>query len=151
MGARNDVQYRLFAGDFCHHKGDARIQVADNEADVIAFDQLAGFLRADGGAVRGVFDQQFDRSSENSALPVDHVGGEFGSGDFAGGQRTVNTGQGIDHADPDRRLAASLNEVGRRELYGGQSCARPQDSASIGHAALSDLLLRAFCECSRSA
>ena len=56
--------------------------------------------------------RQLDRPAENAALLVDLLGGEFGSHHFALGDRGINAGQGIDHADLDRCFAAGLDDEG---------------------------------------
>jgi len=117
MSTRDDVQDLLFAGDLRHRDRNAGIDVADDEADLIAFNQLAGFLHAGADVVGGVFDQKLDRPAENAAVFVDFFGGEFGSHHLALCNRSIGAGDRIDHADPDRRFAAGFDDEGGRELH----------------------------------
>jgi len=79
---------------------------------LIALDQLARFLHAGADVVGRVFDQKLDRSAQNAALLVDLLGGEFGAHHFALRNRGIDSGQGINHADPHRRFAAGLDDEG---------------------------------------
>ena len=58
---------------------DAGVDVADDEIDLIALDQLARLLHAGADIVRGVLHQQFGLSPEDAALLVDVLGREFGA------------------------------------------------------------------------
>ena len=110
VAAGNDVQDFLFAGDLGDRRGDARVDVADHEVDLVALDQLARLLHAGADIVGGILDQQFDLASENAALGVDLLDRELGAHHLVAGRRGIDAGERIDHADPDRRLAARLND-----------------------------------------
>ena len=47
---------------------------------------------------------------EYAAFGVDLIDRELGAHHLVAGWSGVDAGEGIDHADPDRRLAACLNE-----------------------------------------
>ena len=111
------MEHLLFAGDLRHRDRDAGIDVADDEARLIALDQLAGLLHAGADVVGGVLDQKFDRPAQNAALLVDLLGGEFGAHHLALRDRGINAGQRIDHSDPHRRFAAGLDDEGGRDLH----------------------------------
>jgi hypothetical protein len=110
--ARYDVKHLLFAGDLRHRDRDAGIDVADDEAHLIAFDQFSRLLHAGADIVCRIFDQQFDRTAEDAALLVDLFGGEFCSHHLALGDRGIDARQRIDHSDPYRRFASSLDDEG---------------------------------------
>ena len=112
MAAGNDVQDLLFAGDLGDRGGDAGIDVADHEVDLVALDQLACLLHAGADVVGGIFHQQFDLASENAAFGVHLLDGELGAHHLVAGRRGIDAGEGIDHADPDRRFAACLDDEG---------------------------------------
>jgi hypothetical protein len=74
-------------------------------------------LHAGADVIGGVFDQQFDRSTQNAALFIELFGGEFGADHLALRNGRVGSGQGIDHSDPYRRLAAGLDDVRGCKLH----------------------------------
>ena len=115
------MEHLLFASDLRHRDRNAGIHVADDEAHLIALDQLACLLHAGADVIGGIFDQEFDRPAQNAALLVDLLGGEFRSHDLALCDRGINPGQRIDHSDPDRRFAAGLDDEGGRELHRSNS------------------------------
>ena len=88
-------------GDLRDRGGDAGVHVADDEIDVVAFDELAGFLHAGAHVVGGVFDQQLELPAHDAALGVDLVDRELGAHDFVAGRRGINAGQRIDHSHFD--------------------------------------------------
>ena len=106
------MQDFLFGGDLGDRRGDAGIDVADHEVDLIALDQLARLLHAGADVVGGIFHQQFDLTSENAALGVHLLDGELGAHHLVAGRRGIDAGERIDHAHPDRRLAARLDDEG---------------------------------------
>ena len=79
MAAGNDVQDFLFGGNLGDRRGDAGIDVADDEVDLVALDQLARLLHAGADVVGGILDQQFDLAPENAAFGVDLLDRELGS------------------------------------------------------------------------
>jgi hypothetical protein len=113
MAAADDVQHFLFAGNLCNRRRDAGIDVADDEAHLIALDQLVGFLHAGADVVGGVFNQQLDLAAEDAALLVDLLDGVFGTHHLALRDRRVNAGQGIDKSDLHRSVGQGLNDEGR--------------------------------------
>ena len=102
----NDVQYLLFSGDLGDRGGDTGIDVADHEVDLIPLDQLARLLHPGADVVGGIFHQQLDLPPEYAAPGVDLFDGELGPHHLVAGLRGIDPGERIDHADPDRRLAA---------------------------------------------
>jgi hypothetical protein len=104
------MQHLLFIGDLRDRGRDAGIDVADHEIDLVALDQLAGLLHAGADVVGGVFDQEFDRPAQNAALCIDLFDRELRAHHLVAGRRGIDTGDGVDHADADRGLAAGLDE-----------------------------------------
>ena len=105
MAARHDVQDFLLVGNLRHRQRERRIDVAEQEIDLVVVDQLPRLLhRRAGVAAGGILDHQLDVSSENSALGVDLLGGELHADEFVLARSRVGAGQRI--VDPD------LNAVG---------------------------------------
>jgi hypothetical protein len=100
------VQHLLLIGDLRHGLGDARIHVADEKGNLIALDQLARLLHTGADVVRGVLHQQLDGPSEDAPPGVDLFDGKSGAHDFVLGNGRIDAGQGIDHADAQRRFGA---------------------------------------------
>ena len=114
------MQDLLFGGDLGDRRRDARIDVADHEIDLVPFDQLARLLHAGADVIGGILHQQLDLASEHAAFGVDLFDRELGAHHLVAGRCGVDAGEGIDHTDPDRRLAACLNEEGGSHLKGAQ-------------------------------
>src|SRR6516164_3176588 len=112
--ARDDMEHLLLAGDLGHRDRDARIDVADDEAHLVAFDQLARFLHAGADVVGRVLDQKFNGPAQNAALPVDLPYGVFGADHLVLGDRGIDAGQWIDQADPHWRFTSGLDDEGGR-------------------------------------
>ncbi len=121
VAAGHDVQHLLLGGDGHHGVGDTGVHVAQDGVDIVALDQLAGFLDAGAGVVGGVFYQQLNRPAEDAALLVQILDGPFGAFDLAGGEGGQAAGDRIDHADPDRGFATSLDDERRGQLQCAQS------------------------------
>ena len=64
------MEHALFVGDLGDRLGDARIHVADQEACLLALDQLARLLHAGADVIGAILDQQLDLAPENAALGV---------------------------------------------------------------------------------
>jgi hypothetical protein len=88
------------------------IHVADDEAHLVALDQLPRLLHPGADIIGGVLDQKFDRPVQNAALLVDLLGGEFCAYYFALCDRGVNAGQRIHHSDLNRGFAAGFDDEG---------------------------------------
>ena len=116
MAAGNDVQHLLLRRDLRDRRGNAGIDVADHEVDAVALDQLARLLHAGADVIGGVLDQQLDLASENAARGVDLRDGVLGAHHLVAGGCGVSAGQGVDHADPDWRFPARLNDERRSDL-----------------------------------
>ncbi len=121
MTARDDVEDLQLAGHLRHGVGDAGVHVAEDHVDLVALDQLAGFLHAGADVVRGILDQKLHRASQDTACLVNDFNGVFGTFDFTGGQCREDAGQRIDHADADRRFAAGRDEGWRGKRGGKQA------------------------------
>ena len=83
MAAGHDVKHLLLVGHLRHRIGDAGIHIAEDHIDLVAIDQLAGFLHAGADVVAGVLDKELDLPAENSAVLVDLGLGIFGAVDLA--------------------------------------------------------------------
>jgi hypothetical protein len=83
MTAGDDVKHFFLEADIGHRLCERRIDVAEQEVDLIAFDQLVGFLHRDRGFAAGrIFDEQIDFTAENAALGVDLIDGELRAEEF---------------------------------------------------------------------
>ncbi len=100
MAARNDVQDFLLVGNLRHRQRERRIDVAEQEIDLVVVDQLARLLhRRAGVAAGGILDDQLDLPPENSALGVDLLDAELKADQFVLARSRVGAGQRI--VDPD--------------------------------------------------
>ncbi len=131
MTAGDNVENFLFAGHLRHRNRDTGVDVADDEADLVALDQLACLLYAGTDVIGGVFDQELDWPAEDAALLVDFLCSEFGAYDFAPGNSSIGARDRIDHADADRRLTAGLDDVWGRKLHRSNCRAGFEDRPSI--------------------
>ena len=104
------MEHFLLVGHLRHRVGDAGIDVADDDVDLVAVDQLSRLLHAGADVVRRILDQELDLAAENAALLVDFGLGVFGAVDLALRQRRQHAGQRIDHADLDRLIAERLDD-----------------------------------------
>ena len=96
------MQDALFVGHLRHGERERRIDVAEQEIDLVALDQLARFLhRRSGVAAGGILDQHFGLASENSALGVDLLDGELAADDFVLAVGRVCAAQRIGEAELD--------------------------------------------------
>src|ERR1700761_6143100 len=125
------MEHLLFAGDLRHRNRDAGVDVADDEADLVALDQLARLLYAGADIVGGVFDQKLDWPAENAAFLVDFLSGKFCADDFALRDRGIGAGDWIDHADADRGLASGLDDVRGSKLHRSNRGAGLEDRPSV--------------------
>ncbi len=112
MPAGHDVEHLLLGGDTRHRVGNGGVHVAEDHVDVVAVDQLAGFLHPGADVVGAVLDQQFDLTAEDAVLFVDFLDGVFGALYFPLRQSGQDPGQRIDHADLDRGVAARADDEG---------------------------------------
>ena len=127
------MEHALLEGDIRHRLRQPRVDVADEEVDLVALDQLVGLLHRDGGVGAGrILDQQLDLAAEDAALGVDLVDRELGADQFVLAERGVGAGQRIVEADLDVvGRARGLNE-GRGEL------ATPADRGGLDDGAAAD-------------
>jgi hypothetical protein len=106
MTAGDDVKHFFLEADIGHRLCERRIDVAEQEVDLIAFDQLVGFLHRDRGFAAGrIFDEQIDFTAENAALGVDLIDGELRAEEFVFSDGGECAGQ--------RVVEANLHVVGR--------------------------------------
>jgi len=106
------VQNLLLGGHLSHRLGDTRVHVADDEADLVAVDQLAGLLHPGTDVIRRVFDQELDLAAQHAALGIDVVDRKPRADHFVLRDRRIYAGQRIDHADLYRGFAAGLDDEG---------------------------------------
>ena len=106
------MQDFLFSGDLGDRCGNAGIDVADHEVDLIPLDQLARLLHAGADVIGGIFHEQFDLTSKNAAFGVHLLDGELGSHYLVAGGCRIDAGERVDHAHSDRRLATRLDDEG---------------------------------------
>ena len=106
------MEHFLFAGDLRHRDRNAGIDVANNKAHLIPFDQFPGLLHAGADIICRVFNQELDGPAQNAALLVDLLSGEFCSHHLSLCDRGIDSGQGIDHSDAHRRFAPRFNDEG---------------------------------------
>src|ERR1700744_2608974 len=111
------MEHLLFAGDLRHRNRDTGVDVADDEADLVALDQLARLLYAGADIVGGVFDQKLDWPAENAAFLVDFLGRKFRAYHFALRDGRISSSDRIDHADADRGLTSGLDDVRGSKLH----------------------------------
>src|SRR3974377_1558758 len=115
------MQHLLFGGDLRHRLRDARVDVADDELYLVAVDQLARLLYAGADVICGIFNEQFQWTTENAAFGIDLLDSQFGADDFVIRHRGISARQRIDHADPDGVGCAHRNDEWRRNLrYAGR-------------------------------
>ena len=78
MSARHDMELALLEAGVRHGLRQRRIDVADQEIDFVALDQLQGFLNRGGGIATGrIFDQKLDLAAENSSLGINLLDGKL--------------------------------------------------------------------------
>ena len=72
VAAGDDVQDVLLVRHLGHRERQRRVDVAEQEVDLVALDQLARLLHRGAGVAAGrVLDQQLDLAAEDAALGVD--------------------------------------------------------------------------------
>ena len=104
-----------------HRQGDGRVDVAEDEIDLVAVDQLFSFRDADGGLVCGIFDQQFHLPAENAAILIDLIDRQPGTIDFSLGELRIDAAERFDHPHFHRSFGAGLDRE-RRGDAGGSPC-----------------------------
>ena len=74
VAAGNDMQHLGLVRHFAEGERHRRIDVAEQEVDFVAVDQLVRLLHRGAGIGAGrILDQEFDLAAENAALGVDLV------------------------------------------------------------------------------
>jgi hypothetical protein len=116
------VEHALLEAGVGHRLGERRVDVAEQEIDLIAVDQLQRLLYRGGGIAAGrILDQRLDLAAEGAALGVDLLEREPGADQFVLAERREGAGQRIIEADLhgvggargfDER-AGDLREAGR--------------------------------------
>ena len=145
MAAGHDVEHALLEADVRHRLRQRRVDVADQEVDLVALDQLERLLHRGGGVAAGrILDQQLDLAAENAALGVDLLDGELRADQFVLAERGEGAGQRIVEADLDRLVGERLYDERACNLHGAdrqtglQYCSplyRPADTI-LGHRVL---------------
>ena len=78
VAAGHDVEDLLLVRDVRHGQRQRRIDVAEQEVDFVAVDQLARLLHRGAGVAAGeVLDQELDLATEDAALGIDLFDGEL--------------------------------------------------------------------------
>jgi hypothetical protein len=113
MPASYNVQLALCGGHPRYRQRHGRVDVADDEIDLIFVDQLASPFDSGHDIVRRISNQQLRFTAKNTAGMVDLVDGEPGACDLAFGKSRINPGEGLDHADLYWLFSASANRKRR--------------------------------------
>ena len=132
MAARHDMQDALFVRNLGHGERERRVDVAEQEVDLVALDQLARLLHRGARVAAGrILDDEFNRAAENAALGVDLIERQLAADQFVLAWPGVSAGQRIVEADPDRVRGAGANDKGAGDLRGGEHEPRFDDSATV--------------------
>ena len=121
VAAGHDVQDALFVRHLRHGERERRVDVAEQEIDLVALDQLARLLHRDAGVAAGrILDHELDRTAEDAALGVDLVERHLAADQLVLARRGVSAGQRIVEADPDRVGGAGADDEWARDLDCGE-------------------------------
>ena len=132
MAAGHDVQDALFVRDLRHGERQRRVDVAEQEIDLVAVDQLARLLhRRAGVAADRILDDELDRAAEDAALGVDLVERHLAADELVLARAGVGAGQRIVEADLDRVGGAGADDERTGELRGGKRRSRFDESAAV--------------------
>ena len=132
MAAGHDMQHALFVRDLRHGERERRVDVAEQEIDLVAFDQLARLLHRRAGVAAGrILDEEFDRTAENAALGVDLVERHLAADQLVLAGGGVGAGQRIVEADLDRVSGAGADDERTGELRGGERGPGFDESAAV--------------------
>ena len=121
VSAGHDVELALLGRHPRHRERDRRVDVAEDEIDLIAVDQLLGFRDADRDVVRGIFDQELHLAAENAAALIDLIEREPGTIDFGCGELRIDAAERLDHPYFHRFFGAGPDREGRGDA-GGTPC-----------------------------
>ncbi|OIQ76402.1 hypothetical protein GALL_419190 [mine drainage metagenome] len=117
MAARNNVEHALFVRDVGNCLRQRRVDVADDEIDLIAVDQFARLLHGGAGVARGrVLDGKLDLLAQNAALGVDLIHSHRHAQSFVLAKRRIGAGQGVVHANLDDVSSTRSAHEGRDKL-----------------------------------
>src|SRR5580700_1331804 len=121
MAAGHDMKLTLLEAGVRHRLRERRIDVADKEIDLVALDQLEGFLNRGGSVTAGrIFDQELDLAAQNSTLGVDLLDGELRADQFVLAERGESAGQRIVEPDFYRLVSERFYDEGARNLHGAE-------------------------------
>ena len=121
VAAGHDVEHLRLIGHLRHGVGDAGIHVTEDDIDLVALDQLAGFLHARADIVGGILDQEFHLATKNAVLFVYDFNRIAGTFNLARGECREDAGQRINHADADGALPTRGDDRRRGECREGQA------------------------------
>jgi hypothetical protein len=109
----HDVKLALLGGNARHRERDRRIQVTQDEIDVIAVDQLPGFSDARRDIVYGILDQQLQPAAKNASTLIDLFDRQPGAVHFGFGELCIDAAEGFDHPHLHRCFRAGMHQERR--------------------------------------
>ena len=109
MAARHHQQALQLGGNLAHGEGHSGIHIAQQEIDLVALDQLAGFLHGCPDiATGGILHQELGLTTEDAALGIDLVNRVFGAELLVLAECRIGAGQRIAQAELHRIIGAGL-------------------------------------------
>ena len=132
MAAGHDMQDALLVRDLGHGERERRVDVAEQEVDLVALDQLARLLHGRAGVAAGrILDDQLAWATEDAALGVDLLERHLAADQFVLSRRGVSPCQRIVEPDAYGVRGASANDEGAGDLGGGEYKAGFDEAAAI--------------------
>ena len=118
--------------DLRHGERKRRVDVAEQEVDLVAVDQLARLLHRRAGVAAGrILDHELDLTAENAALGVDLVERHLAADQLVLAGGGVSAGQRIVEADLDRIGGAGADDEWAGELGGGEGSPGFDECAAV--------------------
>jgi hypothetical protein len=119
------MQDGLFVRHLRHGECQRRVDVAEQEVDLVAFDQLARLHdRGPGVPAGGVLDDQLNRAAENAAFGVDGVDRHLTADQLVFPERREGAGDRVVEADLDGVRGARGSDERTEDLQG--ACGKPR-------------------------